>query len=162
MTQWVTRSTICQRLRLVTPKLLQRTIRNCLVRSGAGFNGHQYGINSGNGLSGNVWNRVSSTSRERVRVWVEQVIGHKCKRAPNPTGSTFRFSHHPPCRRKRANGTLQEETNQRHMRLGSRNACRSRRELRTRPRTRSGIHLPARRTDTANPHPAGGNVAMAP
>ncbi|MDE0593496.1 MAG: hypothetical protein OSB68_09760, partial [Dehalococcoidia bacterium] len=32
----------------------------------AGFNGYQYGMNSGNGLSGYVWNRVSSTKQKRV------------------------------------------------------------------------------------------------
>ena len=51
---------------LVTPKLLQRTIRKRLVTSGAGFNGYHYGMNSRNGLSGNVWNRVNSIAKERI------------------------------------------------------------------------------------------------
>jgi hypothetical protein len=50
-TQEVTRSTICLEIEAIVAKLLQRTIRKPLVTSGAGFNGYQYGMNSGNGLS---------------------------------------------------------------------------------------------------------------
>jgi hypothetical protein len=53
-TSWATRSTICPEIEATVPILFQRTIRKRLVTSGAGFNGHQYGMNSGNGLSGNV------------------------------------------------------------------------------------------------------------
>ena len=44
----------CPEIEAVDPKLTQRTMRNGLVLSGAGFNGYQYEMNSGNGLSGNV------------------------------------------------------------------------------------------------------------
>jgi hypothetical protein len=53
-TQEVTRLTICPEIEATVPILFQRTIRKPLITSGAGFNGHQYGMNSGNGLSGNV------------------------------------------------------------------------------------------------------------
>ena len=54
MAQEVTRSKICPEIEAITPVLHQRTIRKPLITSGAGFNGYQYGMNSGNGLSDNV------------------------------------------------------------------------------------------------------------
>jgi hypothetical protein len=54
MTYWVIRSTICPEIEAIAAKLLQRAIRKRLVLSGAGFNGYHYGMNSENGLSGNV------------------------------------------------------------------------------------------------------------
>jgi hypothetical protein len=39
---------------LIVPILFQRTIRKPLITSGAGFNVYHYGMNSGNGPSGNV------------------------------------------------------------------------------------------------------------
>ena len=38
----------------IVAKLLQRSIRKPLITYGAGFNGFQYEMNSGNGLYGNV------------------------------------------------------------------------------------------------------------
>ncbi len=66
MTQEVTRSTICPEIEAITPVLHQRTIRKRLVTSGAGFNGHQYGMNSRNSLFGYVWCRANSIAKERV------------------------------------------------------------------------------------------------
>ena len=41
-------------MQAIVAKLLQRAIRKRLIMFGAGFNGYRYGMNSGNGLLGNV------------------------------------------------------------------------------------------------------------